>query len=106
MFDAKIVWLYTDCVVWLLVVLLGFYVWHVRRQEALRAKWQRVIANPTAATCAALLALFFVVAGAPGSSRCGAFLLHYDGVALRRGGGASYRRAGAQLFGTFCLPRI
>lgn len=62
MFDAKIVWLYTDCVVWLLVVLLGFYVWHVRRQEALRAKWQRVLANPTAATCAALLALFFVVA--------------------------------------------
>lgn len=62
MFAGKIVWLYTDCVVWLLIAAGILYGWHVRRTPAVRQKWRRVFSNPTAAACAAVLAFFFALA--------------------------------------------
>lgn len=62
MFAGKIVWLYTDCVVWLLTVIGIFYVWHVRRTPSVRQKWRRVFCDPTSSACATILALFFALA--------------------------------------------
>ena len=58
----KLVVLYTDVVLWSVVVLLAMYVCHVRRTDALRQKWRGVLRNRTATASAAVLAALFAVA--------------------------------------------
>lgn len=60
--DVKLVLLWTDVVLWLLVPGLVAYVWYVRRTPSLRRKWSAVLHNKTAVASAAVLSLFLVVA--------------------------------------------
>lgn len=60
--DVKLVLLWTDVVLWLLVPGLAAYVWYVRRNEALARKWRRVLDNKTAVIAAAVLSVFFALA--------------------------------------------
>lgn len=46
MLDVKPVILYTDVVLWALLAVVLLYVWHVRREPGLAAKWRRVLAGP------------------------------------------------------------
>lgn len=48
MLDVKPVILYTDVVLWALLAVVLLYVWHVRREPGLAAKWRRVLADRTA----------------------------------------------------------
>ncbi|HBZ57834.1 MAG TPA: peptide ABC transporter permease [Sutterella sp.] len=59
---VKFVVLYTDVVMWLLVLLLGVALRHALRSPSLRAKWRRVADNRTAVACAAVLLAFLVIA--------------------------------------------
>ena len=59
---VKFVVLYTDVVMWLIVLLLGLAVRHALRSPSLRAKWRRVADNRTAVACAAVLLAFLVIA--------------------------------------------
>lgn len=62
MFDVKFVVLYTDVVLWFLVVLIGLYARHVYKTPELSQKWARVFSRKTATACAAVLSVFFVMA--------------------------------------------
>lgn len=62
MLDVKPVILYTDVVLWALLAVVLLYVWHVRREPGLAAKWRRVLADRTAVASGALLCVFFLVA--------------------------------------------
>ncbi len=62
MFDVKFVVLYTDVVLWFLLVLIILYARHVVKNAELRQKWARVFTNKTATACAAVLSVFFVMA--------------------------------------------
>ena len=59
---VKFVVLYTDVVMWLIVLLLGVALRHALRSPSLRAKWRRVADNRTAVACAAVLLAFLVIA--------------------------------------------
>lgn len=58
----KFVVLYTDVVLWTVVLLLGLYIRHVRRTSVLRLKWVGLLHNRTALASAAVLAVFLIVA--------------------------------------------
>ncbi len=58
----KFVFLYTDIVMGLLVLLLALTVRHAFKSPSLRAKWSRVAANQTATACAVVLLAFVAVA--------------------------------------------
>ena len=62
MFDVKFVFLYTDAVLWLLVVLLALYARHAVRTPEAAAKWARVWKNKTAVASAAVLSVFLLTA--------------------------------------------
>lgn len=62
MFDVKFVFLWTDAVLWLLVLGLIGYVVYVLRTEELARKWRKVLNNKTAVTAAAVLSVFFAAA--------------------------------------------
>ena len=58
----KIVFLWTDIALWLMVLGALAYVWHVRRSPNLRATWGRV-ARDTPAMCSAVILAAFTVVG-------------------------------------------
>ena len=62
MFDVKFVFLWTDAVLWLLVLGLVGYVVYVLRTEELARKWRKVLNNKTAVAAAAVLSVFFAAA--------------------------------------------
>ena len=91
MLDVKPVILYTDVVLWALLAVVLLYVWHVRREPGLAAKWRRVLADRTAVASGALLCVFFLVALAdsvhwraslPGSDASGAVVYDTRTVSL------------------------
>lgn len=59
----KIVWLFSDVVVWLMLSACVGYAWHVSRQAPLRRTWWLVARNP-AALCAAVVLFAFVAVAA------------------------------------------
>jgi peptide/nickel transport system permease protein len=59
--EFKAVILRTDVVLWLMMLGLAQYIRVVRRDEALRATWQRVFVTPAAMASAAVLAVMLVV---------------------------------------------
>jgi peptide/nickel transport system permease protein len=58
----KIVWLWTDIALYLIVAAVLAYAWHVRRTPTLRATWLRV-AQDGPAMCAAVVLVVFVAIG-------------------------------------------
>lgn len=54
--------LWTDALVWLLVVAIGVFTWYVRRQPHLRAPWRRV-AQSASGMAAFTVLLFFIIVG-------------------------------------------
>ena len=63
MFDVKFVFLWTDAVLWLLVLGLIGYVVYVLRTEELARKWRKVLNNKTAVAAAAVLSVFCALLG-------------------------------------------
>ncbi len=61
MLPFKPVILWTDAVMWLLVLALAWYVRHVRRDDALRATWQRVFTSPAAMSSGVLLGVMLLL---------------------------------------------
>ena len=57
----KFVLLWTDAVLWLLVIALAWYGWHVRRNANLRDTWSKVFADAPSLCSALVIALFLVV---------------------------------------------
>src|SRR6185369_17709156 len=57
----KFVLLWTDTVLFILVLALGWYAWHVRRSPNLRANWQKVFNDAPALCSAVIVAMFLVV---------------------------------------------
>ena len=57
----QFVFLWTDVVLWAMLLLLVWYVWRVRRSRNLRATWDKVLRDPAALCAALVLALFAVV---------------------------------------------
>ena len=57
----QFVFLWTDVVLWAMLLLLVWYVWRVRRSPNLRATWDKVLRDPAALCAALVLALFAVV---------------------------------------------
>ncbi len=58
----RFVFLYTDAVIWLVMLVIVLYAWHARRTPELAAKWKKLASNKTALFCAGLLSVFFTVA--------------------------------------------
>ena len=57
----KIVLLWTDAAIWLLVAALGVYAWHVSRRPNLRANWRKVFGDaPAMASSVVLVACLAV----------------------------------------------
>ena len=56
--NLKIVLLWTDAVLWLMLAALLYYIWRVRGSPNLRASWTKVFADPAAMASAVVLALF------------------------------------------------
>lgn len=61
MLPFKPVILWTDAVMWLLVLALAWYVRHVRRDDALRATWHRVFTSSAAMASSVLLAVMLLL---------------------------------------------
>ena len=78
----KIVILWTDGLVFLLIAAVLALVWHVRRHEHLAAPWSKVARNPGGMAAATVLA-FFVVVGIVDS-------LHYSPAVAVKDGKAVY----------------
>ncbi len=57
----KFVFLWTDIAIWLMVLGVLAYLWHVRRTPTLRATWRRVISDAPAMCAAVILACFATV---------------------------------------------
>jgi peptide/nickel transport system permease protein len=57
----KFVTLWTDVVLWVMLLGLGLYVRQVRRDAALRATWRRVFVTPSAMASAVLLGLMLLM---------------------------------------------
>ena len=90
MSSVKFVILYTDVVMWLLLVLLALAARHAWVSPSLRTKWARVAGNPTAVACAAILAAFLAVALADS--------VHFRGqVGVARDGSPVYATATSSL---------
>jgi peptide/nickel transport system permease protein len=58
----KIVFLWSDVVVLLLLAALFFYAWRVRRSPNLRVTWHKVLRDPPALCSAVVLVVFLFVA--------------------------------------------
>jgi peptide/nickel transport system permease protein len=58
----KIVLLWTDIVIYLMLAGLAWYVWHVRNSPNLRATWFKVVQDPPAMAASVVLMAFVVVA--------------------------------------------
>ncbi|MEO8304875.1 MAG: ABC transporter permease [Betaproteobacteria bacterium] len=58
----KPVFLATDIVLYLLLIAMGFYVWHALRTPTLRQTWRTVVRDPAAMSAAVILGVFLVVA--------------------------------------------
>jgi peptide/nickel transport system permease protein len=58
----KIVFLWTDVVMWLLMAALGAYVWRIRTQAHLRARWKRVFMAGSTMSAAVVLGVLLAVA--------------------------------------------
>lgn len=58
----KIVFLWTDVVMWLLMLALGLYVWRVRARAHLRARWKRAFMAGGTMSAAVVLGLLLAVA--------------------------------------------
>jgi peptide/nickel transport system permease protein len=61
MIAMKPVILWTDVVMWLMLLSLAWYVRHVRRDTALRATWAKVFASPAAMASSVLLVAFLLI---------------------------------------------
>ena len=57
----KPVFLATDIVLLLLLVAIGFYVWHALRTPTLRQTWRTVVRDPAAMSAAVVLGVFLVI---------------------------------------------
>jgi peptide/nickel transport system permease protein len=57
----KPVFLATDLVLYLLLVAMGFYVWHALRTPTLRQTWRTVVRDPAAMSAAVVLFVFLVI---------------------------------------------
>ena len=57
----KFVFLATDVVLFLLLVALGFYVWHALRTPTLRQTWRVVLRDPAAMSAAVVLGVFLLI---------------------------------------------
>ena len=57
----KLVILWTDALIYLLVVVVALLVWHIRRQEHLMAPWHKVARSPSGMSAATLLACFVAI---------------------------------------------
>lgn len=58
----RMVWLWTDVVLYLVALAVGFYVWHAWRSPLLRQSWRRVLRDPAALCSLVVLAGFMLVA--------------------------------------------
>jgi peptide/nickel transport system permease protein len=58
----KIVLLWTDIVIYLMLAGLAWYVWHVRNSPNLRATWFKVVQDPAAMAASVVLTVFVVIA--------------------------------------------
>lgn len=58
----RFVFLYTDAVIWAIVLALVLYAHHAAKTPELAAKWKKLTGNTTALFCAGLLSVFFAVA--------------------------------------------
>jgi len=58
----KIVFLWTDVVVLLLLAALAFYIWRVRRSPNLRTTWHKVMRDPAALCSMVILIVFLCIA--------------------------------------------
>ncbi len=59
--NFKPVILWTDALIFLLLVGIGLFAWYVRRHDHLRAPWRRVLTNPTGMAAAVVLIVFVVI---------------------------------------------
>lgn len=57
----KLSFLWTDIFVWLMVLAVLLYVWHVRRSPALASAWRSVFYTPSAVASAVVLGFFVLV---------------------------------------------
>ena len=57
----KIVILWTDALIYLLLVVVALLVWHVRRHEHLAAPWRKVARSPSGLAAATVLSLFVAI---------------------------------------------
>jgi peptide/nickel transport system permease protein len=57
----KPVFLATDVVLYLLLVAIGFYVWHALRTPTLRQTWRTVVRDPAAMSAAVILGVFLLI---------------------------------------------
>ncbi|MCW7541230.1 ABC transporter permease [Aquabacterium sp. A7-Y] len=58
----KLVFLWTDLVLWALLAALVFYVWHVRRRPPMREKWAQVFSDASSMCSAVVLVVFLMAA--------------------------------------------
>lgn len=58
----RFVFLYTDAVIWVIVLALALYARHAACTPELAARWKKLAGNKTALFCAGLLSVFFAVA--------------------------------------------
>ncbi len=58
-FQPVILW--TDALIWLLVLICGGFAWHIARTPALRASWRKVLARPMGMSSLAVLGVFVLV---------------------------------------------
>jgi len=58
----KLVFLWTDVVLYLLLVAMAFYAWHARRTPTLRQTWRVVVHDPAALSAAVVLGVFLLIA--------------------------------------------
>jgi len=58
----KLVFLWTDIVLYLLLAAVALYAWHARRTPTLRQTWRTVVRDPAAMSAAIVLGVFLLVA--------------------------------------------
>jgi peptide/nickel transport system permease protein len=57
----KFIFLWTDVILYAMLLALGWYAWRIRRNDNLRANWFKVVRDPAALSAAIVLALFAAV---------------------------------------------
>ena len=92
----KLVVLWTDALIYLLLVVVVALVWHVRRHEHLMAPWRKVARNPSGLAAATVLA-FFVVIGLADS-------IHYRAAVAVKDGKTVYAVEVLSLFDAVATP--